>query len=243
MEITCAGDMGFMPGDDHEPMFTEEDEDLEVVEAGDRSALYSAVKENPEYANERKLRSATAKADQNVTPEPDLFDPWAALDPHAANQTPKPLRVGRVTKYPPSILETRTRAKEGNKDGPDRVPVIVPIDQFLAAEMTTNMKRFPRMQPEFYDLALKEYERRKDHRAHQKKNKRKNQQTAQQLPAEKEDHDEENDNFSDIIENEDFDDADCVCPEIDEEELEDLPDPHLGGDVGAIVMDADYKPP
>jgi len=216
---------------------------------GDLSTHSDMMESSPEKEQGRGLRDVLTEVDLNVTPEP-VFDPWAPLDPHAVTQTPKAIKKGRTIKYPPSILEQHARAKEGDENRPVRKPQIVPIEQYLVAEMSANVTTFPRIHSEFYDLAFKEQQRRKEwernrRKAHQKKNTKQREPHRVDRPPAEEVPDTGDDFWGEPPvhdQDEDVYDADCVEPEFNGDGEDRLPDPHLGGDIGAVVMDQEDNP-
>jgi len=249
LSVDNIADIGDVPGEAAPDDAIENGpEGLEAV--GDMSTHSAVVEMSPEKAGERRsLRDALTQIDLNVTPEPQ-FDPWAPLDPHTVLHTPKAMRKGKTVKYAPSILEQHARAKRGEENMPPRRAQIVPIEQYLVAEMSANITPFPRIQSEFYDLAFREQQRRKDWERNRRKD-RQQKTTRQREPLEVnqppgvEDQDVAEDFWADPNPAQDddvYDDDGCVEPGGADFGDDNLPDPHLGGDIGAVVMDQNDDP-
>ena len=160
------------------------------------------------------------------TPEP-VQDLWEPLDPHEETGTPRPMKPKATRKLPPSLRKNK------------RETPITPISEYLHQQMNPTSRQFKKINanlpPVFYELALEEMERRKAAEREEKKNAKevkKGVETVrrnifvQEEEEEEEDEEQEPEDFGpdggDGLENEDFDGL--------------LPDPHLGGDVGALVV-------
>ena len=173
---------------------------------------------------------------RNTTPEP-VYDPWEPLNPHEQLSTPKPIKVKKSIKLPPSL-------KNKNKKS-EKMPPLLSISDYLNQEMSLNYKRqgiFNKIPASFADLAYQEYLRRRERdkqdrrdRLSQRNNARKNLFVEDNENANDFENNDNHDN--DPTENDDMG-ADNIDndPEDDLDDL-DLPNPHLGGDVGAFVAD------
>jgi len=178
-----------------------------------------------------EAESFAKQTDQDVTPEP-VFDPWAPLDPSQQLSTPKPINVKKTIRIPPSL-------KKNYKPKP-----LPPISDYLSQEMTNESQRhniFSFLPPCFSDLANEEYERRKE-RDKQERRERllKRQGLRRDLFIEGEEDQEDHvddveyghdgDGACDVNDaNEDYGDVQNDIDDLD------LPNPHIGGDIGAFV--------
>ena len=189
--------------------------------------------ESPEKEN------IAPESPRNTTPEP-VFDPWEPLDPHEQLHTPKPIKVKKSIRLPPSL-----RNKNKNK-----MPPLLSIAEYLNQEMTVDFKRqgiFAQIPASFADLAHQEQLRRKERDRQERKDRlaqrndaRKNLFVEDDENCNANDNDNEACNENDNNEPADHDDragdGDDMDPVDDLDDL-DLPNPHLGGDVGAFVAD------
>jgi len=165
----------------------------------------------------------------DTTPEP-LFDPWAPLDPYQELTTPKPLKRGKTIRLPPSLSTKQKRAKP-----------LPPIEQYLVQEMTAslyNPSMLPNVAPVFYDLAAMELLRRRE-REKEERMARLSKAPGVRREVFYEAHREEagQDLFDQFdIDNDDVpDDPPDDIP--DNFPDDDLPNPHIGGDVGSLVVE------
>ena len=176
---------------------------------------------------------------RNTTPEP-VFDPWEPLDPHEQLTTPKPIKVKKSIKLPPSL-------KNKNKKT-DKMPPLISISEYLNQEMTVDFKRqgiFAQIPASFADLAHQEQLRRRERERQERRDRLSQRDDARKnLFVEDDDNEVANDhdgyNDDDNLEPVDHDDragdGDDNDPVDDMDDL-DLPNPHIGGDVGAFVAD------
>jgi len=177
------------------------------------------------------------QTDVDVTPEP-VFDPWAPLDPSQQLSTPKPINVKKTIKIPPSL-------KKNYKPKP-----LPPISDYLSQEMSNASQRhnmFPFLPPCFSDLANEEYERRKE-RDKQERRERLLKRQGLKRDIFHED-DDDNDDHGDDVEYDNVGDDACDDNDVNADDNDapndiddlDLPNPHIGGDIGAFVA-ADVNP-
>jgi len=162
------------------------------------------------------------------TPEPEV-DPWAPLDPYQDMSTPRPMKPKKTIRLPPSLTTKHDKTKP-----------LPPIEQYLMQEMTDslyNPAMLPNVPPAFYDLAVLEMSRR---RAREKEERRKR---LAEVPGVRreviydQEHYEEGgqDIFDQVDDMPEDDDDDGI--EIPDNFQDDLPNPHLGGDVGSFVVE------
>jgi len=158
------------------------------------------------------------------TPEPE-FDPWAPLDPYEQVNTPKPMKKGKTIRLPPSLTGKQKKAKP-----------LPPIEQFLVQEMAAtlyNPSTLPDVHPAFYDLAVVEAMRRRQIEKEER------QLQINKNPAVKrglfEEPPDDDDFHADHNDYEEPVDAQDQMP--DDIADDDLPNPHLGGEVGPFVME------
>ena len=164
------------------------------------------------------------------TPEP-AYDPWAPLDPYQELGTPKPLKRGKTIRLPPSLAK-----KQGKTPKP-----LPPIEQYLVQEMTAslyNPTMLPNVAPVFYDLAAAELMRRRE-REKEERLRRLAKTPGVRREVFYEPNDRENvgqDLFDQLENNDDVPDelSDGVPNDYPDD---DLPNPHLGGEVGSFVME------
>jgi len=167
----------------------------------------------------------------DTTPEP-VFDPWAPLDPYEILSTPKPLKRGKTIRLPPSLSSKQKRAKP-----------LPPIEQYLVQEMTAslyNPSMLPNVAPVFYDLAAMELLRRRE-REKEERMKR-----LIKAPGVRREvfHDplSEEAGQQDLFDNFDNDEGVPDDPINDgpdnfPDDDDDFPNPHIGGDVGSLVVE------
>jgi len=171
---------------------------------------------------------------REATPEP-VVDPWEPLDPYQVLSTPKPLKKGKTIRLPPSLREKQ----------PKKSKQLPPIEQYLVQEMTNslyNPAMLPNVAPVFYDLASTEILRRREVQKEEERMNRlaKNPAARRDLffePNENGNGRDDGDNVFEELDNNDegaeqYDDIQPVNFSDD-----DLPNPHLGGEVGSFVMD------
>jgi len=238
------------------PSIPEDEHEMEVDDGGEHLGDVSLVSvkaagqhlsacEPPECLASPRIDmslSTSCLPPQDVTPEPaaPAVDPWLPLDPHALMATPKPLVARKQVRFPPSIRAKHKAEKTGKPVPPLHLP---PIREYFQAQMVADIYKpnsLPKVPPALYDLAVEQVARRKEARAQRRKelqeaNNRKR--DALHLPRiQPPDEDEIDD---DVFFNDDRghheDDNDGV-DHVDIEDME-LPNPHLGGDVGAVVID------
>jgi len=167
------------------------------------------------------------------TPEP-VFDPWAPLDPYQVLSTPRPCKKGKTIRLPPSL-------REGKKSKtPKQLP---PIEQYLVQEMTTslyNPSMLPNVPPVFYDLAAAELLRRREREKEERMARLAKNPGARRevFSNNREDGQQEDvDDIFDQLENNDVPEEQCHDEVPDDFPVDDLPNPHLGGDIGSFVME------
>ena len=165
---------------------------------------------------------------QPATPEPSR-DVWEPLDPYQELRTPKPTKVKPTRKLPPSL-------RKNNKPSEP----IIPISEYLSQQMnpTANQMKFmPYVPLSCYDLAAQERERR---RAVEREQRKSRVEQRADLRRQIFDEDEEEDGFDGGAgaDNDqggaDEDDGHGFDDNLDDFHL---PDPHLGGDLGAIAVE------
>ena len=160
-----------------------------------------------------------------LSPRPTV-DTWQPLDPHQELRTPKPIKVKPTRRLPPSLRKNKKAS----------VSPIMPISEYLNQEMnpTANQMKFmPYVPLSCYDLAAQERERRRVLEREQRKTRV------------EERGDLRRQIFDDEEEKEEFDEVDNDGPGDEDDgngfddNFEDfhLPDPHLGGDLGAIAVE------
>ena len=171
----------------------------------------------------------------DITPEP-VFDPWEPLDPHKVMETPKPIKVKKTVRLPPSLK---------SKKEPNSRP-ITPISEYLNKEMSIDLHKpglFPYLPSSLSDLAYDEYERRKERERQERKARlSKRSETQRNLfPNIPEDDGNDEDRFG-AEDNYDDHGGDNDDDPVDNDEPNDmiddlqLPNPHIGGDLGALVV-------
>jgi len=171
---------------------------------------------------------------REATPEP-VFDPWEPLDPYQVLSTPKPLKKGKTIRLPPSLREKQ----------PKKSKQLPPIEQYLVQEMTNslyNPAMLPNVAPVFYDLASTEIMRRRELQKEEERMNRlaKNPAARRDLFFEPNEDDNGPDDGVNLFEGLDNnDEAAEQCDDIQPVNFsdDDLPNPHLGGEVGSFVMD------
>ena len=168
-------------------------------------------------------------------PEP-VFDPWEPLDPHQDKSTPRPIKVKKTFRLPPSLKSKKQREIE-------------PISEYLNKEMTIDLHKpglFPYLPSSLSGLAHDEYERRKERERNSRKERLLRRSEAQRNLFPDNDHNNmhEQDEFNNDDGN-DFDAGDEVANDNDDiidnaegnvDDDLDLPNPHVGGDVGALIV-------
>jgi len=172
---------------------------------------------------------------REATPEP-VFDPWEPLDPYQVLSTPKPLKKGKTIRLPPSLREKQ----------PKKSKQLPPIEQYLVQEMTNslyNPAMLPNVAPVFYDLASTEIMRRRELQKEEERMNRLAKNPAARRDLFFDQNGEDNrrdDNGVDLFDGLGNNDEDVEhCDDIQPVNFsdDDLPNPHLGGEVGSFVMD------
>jgi len=156
------------------------------------------------------------------TPEPEV-DPWAPLDPYQDMSTPRPMKPKKTIRLPPSLTTKYNTTKP-----------LPPIEQYLMQEMTDslyNPSMLPSVPPAFYDLAVLEMSRR---RAWEKEERKRRLAEAPGVRREVM-YDQDGQDIFDQADDMPEDDDDGI--EIPDNFHDDLPNPHLGGDVGSFVVE------
>jgi len=185
------------------------------------------------------LPPPTPPACREVTPEP-VFDPWAPLDPYEVHTTPKPLKKGKTIRLPPSLRENQSK----------KTKVLPPIEQYLVQEMTNSLYNPSMLQnvpPVFYDLASTEIRRRRQLEKEERMNGlAKNPSAKREVLFEPDEEDNGPNIRGEQIERLTDNDDELGAQELYDEEPgnfsdDDLPNPHLGGDMGSFVME-DFGP-
>merc|ERR1719348_719820 len=185
------------------------------------------------------LPPPTPPACREATPEP-VFDPWAPLDPYEVLSTPKPLKKGKTIRLPPSLRENQSK----------KTKVLPPIEQYLVQEMTNSLYNPSMLQnvpPVFYDLASTEIRRRRQLEKEERMNGlAKNPSAKREVLFEPDEEDNGPNIRGEQIERLTDNDDELGAQELYDEEPgnfsdDDLPNPHLGGDMGSFVME-DFGP-
>ena len=177
-------------------------------------------------------------ATEPVTPEPVQVI-WEPLDPHLEMTTPKPMKVRPTRRLPPSLMK---------KNKPDLATTIIPISEYLNQQMnptsshsaaSRKLKMFCMdLPPVLYDRALDEIERRKAVEREERRDegrRKKGDVVRRQILADEEGGDGE-DSDVEAYNGMDEEEEDDNGPDGDDLDDFQLPDPHLGGDLGALVV-------
>jgi len=159
---------------------------------------------------------------QNTTPEP-LFDPWAPLDPYEQVCTPKPMKRGKVTRLPPSLSNKRKSAKH-----------LPPVSEYLIEEMSASLYNpalLPNVAPVFYDLAAQEINRRREREKELRREKIAERPDIRREIFGEEDGQDLHEQYDDYVPDDVADDSPDRFFDFD------LPNPHVGGDIGSVVAE------
>ena len=164
-------------------------------------------------------------------PEP-VQDNWQPLDPHEQTGTPRPMKPKPTRRLPPSLM---------NKLKNKREAPLTPISEYLNQQMNPTARQFKKLNanlpPFLLELELEQMERRKALQKEERRNKKEGQKGGvgtvrrQIFDEDEEENDEveqqehEAEDFGPVGDGFENDDFDAL-----------LPDPHLGGDVGALVV-------
>ena len=191
---------------------------------------------DPASPSAHRARSPSPKAPG--TPEL-VVDTWTPLNPHESMTTPKPIKVKKTLKLPPSM-----RNQKSNKP----LPPLPSISDYLNEEMSSHSHRFgsfAMVPAALSDLAHQEYERRKDRDREQRRERLNQREEAKRNIFANDEEDVVNDHGFDGYEN-DMEPAGNVdgvnegynddqdYHDIEDEDF-DLPNPHIGGEVGPLV--------
>jgi len=176
---------------------------------------------------ERDVLASPPPPPEPKIPETPAFDPWEPLDPHVQMSTPKPIKVKKTLRIPPSL-----KKKDKDRLNED----LIPISQYINQEMlqdTRHHKMFPEVPLCFSDLMKTEYERRKERARLERVEERKRSQPRQAFYEPDEDQDDlfgdEGHEYEDLQE----EGVDHVPDDLIDDL--DLPNPHMGGDIGAVA--------
>ena len=166
-----------------------------------------------------------------------VVDTWTPLNPHESMTTPKPIKVKKTLKLPPSM-----RNQKSNKP----LPPLPSISDYLNEEMSSHSHRFgsfAMVPAALSDLAHQEYERRKDRDREQRRERLNQREEARRniFANDEEDIDHGFDGYEDNVEpagnvddvNEEYNE-DQDYHDIGDDDF-DLPNPHIGGEVGPLV--------
>ena len=171
-------------------------------------------------------------------PEP-VQDNWQPLDPHEQTGTPRPMKPKPTRRLPPSLMN-----KIKNKGEAPLTPISEYLNEqmnpTLTARQFKNLKLNADLPPALLEKQLEEMERRKALQKEESKRLKEGQKggvgsVRRQIFDEDE---EENDEVEEQEEDaEDFGPVGDVGEGFENDDFDALlPDPHLGGDVGALVV-------
>ena len=164
---------------------------------------------------------------------PEKADPWAPVDPWKKDYIPKPLKVKKTTILPPALRKGYDPWASEN---------LPPISQYIASEVLggqqNNQPFLKEIPPAWHDLAIEEWERRRELDRELKRCMKEPQTTVRERGNPFAEEEEEGEVFSggEVGEEQDEDYVEDVGVDDGVEDF-DLPNPHLGGGVGNFFIE------